>query len=294
MARLAEVFTAKNITFGTQVGGWVPCCAHCGWRPAGGLRARRQRPAARDVAAHRGGGSRASLERLPPWPRRACCAPQSKRTIQVETAQGVSKGREWHLLPTGILHRVRRAPHRSCHRRHGRRPISAAAAAHALAHAADTAPAQFKVKQTPAGATPVRTQASLDAVAAVAAAADAATEVAGAAMAAASGGANGGGSGGEDVPQRLRSATLLRQPGTGMLKAAELMRASQAASEGVWREGRGCRGCWRCACCYMRVCAAPASLTDYLPACPAPQAAVARCGPTRSARRPSRLSTGSL
>lgn len=116
---------------------------------------------------------------------------------------------------------------------------------------------QFRVKQTPAGATPIPTQQSLeadalqDAAIIRAAAAAAAAEEGAAGGGANAGGVDGSGSGGaigangsgaaDEQPQRFRSATLLRQPGAGLAKAAELMRASQAISQdgatrkGVWR-----------------------------------------------------------
>lgn len=101
---------------------------------------------------------------------------------------------------------------------------------------------QFRVKQTPPGAAPIPTQQSLEADALR----DAAIIQAAAAAAAAEEGAAGGGdgaagaapgsgaaAGADDQPQRFRSATLLRQPGAGLAKAAELMRASQAVSDGA-------------------------------------------------------------
>ena len=116
---------------------------------------------------------------------------------------------------------------------------------------------QFRVKQTPAGATPIPTHQSLeadalqDAAIIRAAAAAAAAEEGAAGGGANAGGVDGSGSGGaigangsgaaDEQPQRFRSATLLRQPGAGLAKAAELMRASQAISQdgatrkGVWR-----------------------------------------------------------
>ncbi|EFN56120.1 expressed protein [Chlorella variabilis] len=76
---------------------------------------------------------------------------------------------------------------------------------------------RFRVKQTPAGAAPLTSAKSLQAHGLPAAAAEqlAAVPEPGA-----------GGSAADDKPQRFRSATLLRRPGEGMAKAAELMRQS--------------------------------------------------------------------
>ncbi|PRW44896.1 kinase-like superfamily [Chlorella sorokiniana] len=125
-----------------------------------------------------------------------------KMSLEMETSEGVVPGgprRTWHLLPTGIRNR-------------------------------------FRVKQTPVGATPIPTQQSLeadalqDAAIIRAAAAAAAAEAGAGPGSGGAGGANGSGAA-DDQPLRFRSATLLRRPGEGLAKAAELMRASQAVSQ---------------------------------------------------------------
>ncbi len=133
---------------------------------------------------------------------------------------------------------------------------------------------QFRVKQTPAGATPIPTQQSLeadalqDAAIIRAAAAAAAAEEGAAGGGANAGGVDGSGSGGaigangsgaaDEQPQRFRSATLLRQPGAGLAKAAELMRASQAISQ----DGATRKGVWRWPA------AKGAARADRFPCCP--------------------------
>jgi hypothetical protein len=77
---------------------------------------------------------------------------------------------------------------------------------------------QFRVRQTPAGAVPVQSAASLQAAGLPLEAAAAAAQLAPVAEARIGGR--------EERPQRLRSATLLRRPGEGMARAAELMRQS--------------------------------------------------------------------
>ncbi|KAL4448591.1 hypothetical protein ABPG75_005810 [Micractinium tetrahymenae] len=117
----------------------------------------------------------------------------SRRSIEMETSEGATPGgqkKSWHLVPTGTKNR-------------------------------------FGVKQTPPGAHPVPTAQSLEADGL-----PAVPELAGIAGAAGAAGAaatNGGG-GSADLPQRFRSATLLRRPGEGLEKAGELMRASLQAA----------------------------------------------------------------
>ena len=100
---------------------------------------------------------------------------------------------------------------------------------------------QFRLKQTPPRATPIPTQQSLEAdtlqdaaiiqAAAAASAAEQGAAPGGGANGSAAGSGGGRASGTDYQPQRFRSATLLRQPGAGLAKAAELMRASQAVSQ---------------------------------------------------------------
>lgn len=130
-----------------------------------------------------------------------------KLSLEMETSEGAIPGgprHTWHLLPTAIRNR-------------------------------------FRLKQTPPRATPIPTQQSLEAdalqdaaiiqAAAAASAAEQGAAPGGGANGSAAGSGGGRASGTDYQPQRFRSATLLRQPGAGLAKAAELMRASQAVSQ---------------------------------------------------------------
>lgn len=142
-------------------------------------------------------------------------------TIEMQTSEAVLPGRKqktWHLVPTGIKNRfrVKQTPA-------GARPVASAdslAADGMLPPVAELHAAHMTQQQQPGQAQQQRPgQAQRQPVAAApagpAAAAGEQDEVAG---------------GGDDVhalPQRYKSATLLRRPGEGLERAGELMRASQ-------------------------------------------------------------------
>ena len=271
MARLAEVFAAKHITFGGQVSGslvgcWqrcAPAAAQCmhGVSPLDRRRRRQQQQAV--AGACPATPMRQLLSCLFPS---LCALPhplqKSSAALEMETSEG--RGRKmWHLLPTRMHNRVR--PAAAARIRLPRLGHAACAAGRlsAMEYACCTQSSlpltpssccpspvhrlQFRVKQTPPGAVPISPAESLEvpallqhsqqqqqpvpqeappqssAFAAAAAAAEAAE--AGAARAAPSEAASGRASTNAASPQRFQSATLLREPGSGLARAGQMMRA---------------------------------------------------------------------